>query len=152
MVAASMKIAAFFNEFKEFALKGNLVELAVAFVMGAAFTRLSTAFIEDLVMPWVGLLGRGSDFTNHYTPLAAGVPSDLTLEQARAEGAVLAWGNSITVGLNFLIVAFVMFLVVKAINRAKRRKEEELVPAAPPELSAQEKLLAEIRDLLKNRP
>jgi large conductance mechanosensitive channel len=137
------------REFKEFALKGNLVELAVAFVMGGAFARLSTSFIEDLVMPWVGVLGKGADFTNHYTSLSGGVPDGLSLAQAKAEGAVLAWGNFITISINFLIVAFAMFLVVKLVNRAKRQKEEAVAPTQPPEFTAQEKLLAEIRDLLK---
>jgi large conductance mechanosensitive channel len=141
-----------FKEFKEFALKGNLIDMAVAFVMGAAFTKLSAAFIEDLVMPWVGLIGNGMDFTNKFVALSNKVTAT-NLGEARKQGAVLAYGDFITIGINFVIVAFVMFLVVKAINKAKKMaaKEEAAAPApvAPP--SAEEKLLAEIRDLLKSK-
>lgn len=141
------------KEFKEFALKGNLVDMAVAFVMGAAFTKLSGAFIEDLVMPLVGMVSGGADFSNRFYPLSEAARGAPTLEAARELGAVWAWGNFITVGINFLIVAFVMFLVVKAINKAKKlaeRKAEE-APQAPPAPSTEEVLLTEIRDLLKER-
>jgi large conductance mechanosensitive channel len=139
-----------FKEFKEFALKGNLIDMAVAFVMGAAFTKLSTAFIEDLVMPWVGLMGNGMDFTNKFIALSDKVTAP-SLAEARKQGAVLAYGDFITVVINFLIVAFVMFLVVKAINQAKKMaaKEEAVTPAPAPVPSAEERLLTEIRDLLK---
>jgi large conductance mechanosensitive channel len=141
----------FIQEFKEFALKGNLIELAIAFVMGAAFSKLSSAFIEGIVMPWVGLLGGGADISNRYLPLGSGVQGGLTLAEARAQGPVLAWGDFFTVALNFLIVAFVMFLLVKVINAAKRKNAVEAVAEAPPEPGAEEKLLTEIRDLLKDR-
>lgn len=134
-----------FKEFKEFALKGNLVDLAVAFVMGAAFTKLSTSFIEDLIMPFVGKLAGGFDFSNLFIPLTSG-NTGANLVEAKKQGAVFAYGNFITISINFLIVAFVMFLVVKAINKAKRT--EPAAPAAPP---AQEVLLTEIRDLLKKQ-
>jgi large conductance mechanosensitive channel len=141
------------KEFKEFALKGNLVDLAIAFVMGAAFTKLSTAFIDDLFMPLIGSLTPGGlDFSNHFIPLSSKVLSPV-LAVAKQEGAVLAYGNFISVGLNFIIVAFAMFLVVKAINRAKRvnAQETEVVAAAAPAApSGEEKLLEEIRDLLKS--
>jgi large conductance mechanosensitive channel len=140
------------KEFKEFALKGNLVDMAVAFVMGAAFTKLSGSMIEDLVMPVVGKLTGGVDFSNKYLALSDSVTA-ASLAEARAQGAVFAYGNFITTGINFVIVAFVMFLVVKSINKAKALaiKEEAAAPAAPPEPSAEEKLLAEIRDLLRSR-
>jgi large conductance mechanosensitive channel len=140
------------KEFKEFALKGNLIDMAVAFVMGAAFTKLSTAFIEGLVMPLVGMVSGGMDFTNKFIALSDKVNAT-SLVEAKKQGAVLSYGDFITVSINFLIVAFVMFLVVKAINKAKALaiKQEASAPAAPPEPSAEEKLLAEIRDLLKNR-
>jgi large conductance mechanosensitive channel len=143
-----------FKEFKEFALKGNLIDMSVAFVMGAAFTKLSTSFIEDLVMPWVSKLSGGVDFSNKFLALSDNVTA-ISLVEAKKEGAVFAWGNFITIGINFLIVAFVMFLVVKAINKAKALAEKPAVPAepaAPPEPTAEEKLLAEIRDLLKQKP
>jgi large conductance mechanosensitive channel len=141
---------AMFKEFKEFALKGNLIEMAVAFVMGAAFTKLSTAFIEDLIMPFVGLASGGVDFSNKFIALSSKV-TKTDLAGARGEGAIFAYGNFITVTINFVIVAFVMFLVVKAINKAKKLTEKEAAAAPPAEPSAQEKLLSEIRDLLKSK-
>jgi large conductance mechanosensitive channel len=135
-----------FKEFKEFALKGNLIDMAVAFVMGAAFTKLSGSFIEDLIMPLIGRISGGIDFSNKFIPLSDKVTAP-TLAAAKAQGAVLSYGNFITVSINFIIVAFVMFLVVKAINKAKK----PAVPAGPPEPTAQEKLLVEIRDLLKQK-
>jgi large conductance mechanosensitive channel len=139
-----------FKEFKEFALKGNLIDMAVAFVMGAAFTKLSTAFIEDLIMPVIGRISGGMDYTNKFVGLTDSVTAT-NLADAKKQGAVIAYGDFITIGINFFIVAFVMFLVVKAINKAKAIaiKEEAAAPATPPEPTAEEKLLVEIRDLLK---
>jgi large conductance mechanosensitive channel len=141
-----------FKEFKEFALKGNLIDLAVAFVMGAAFVKLSTAFIEDLIMPLVGKISGGIDFSNKFFGLSDTVTAT-NLVDAKKQGAVIAYGNFITVAINFVIVAFVMFLVVKAINKAKKLaiKEEAAAPAAPVVPTAEEKLLIEIRDLLKQK-
>ncbi len=139
-----------FKEFKEFALKGNLIDMAVAFVMGAAFTKLSTSFIEGLIMPFVGLLSGGMDFTNKFLALSDKVTAT-SLVEAKKQGAVVAYGDFITVAINFFIVAFVMFLVVKAINKAKSLAEKPAAPAGPPEPSAEEKLLSEIRDLLKQK-
>lgn len=142
-----------FKEFKEFALKGNLIDLAVAFVMGAAFTKLAGAFIEDIIMPWVGLLSNGKDFSNLFLPLADGVTA-VNLADAKKQGAVFAYGNFITVALNFIIVAFVMYLVVKGISRAKAltaRKQAAGDVADLPPPSSEELLLMEIRDLLKNK-
>lgn len=138
-----------FKEFKEFALKGNLIDMSVAFVMGAAFTKLSTAFIEGMIMPLVGMISGGMDFTNKFIALSDKVKAT-SLVEAKKEGAVLAYGDFITVAINFVIVALVMFLVVKAINKAKALaiKEEAAAPPVPP---AQEVLLAEIRDLLKQK-
>ncbi|GAA5125671.1 large conductance mechanosensitive channel protein MscL [Luteolibacter yonseiensis] len=141
-----------FKEFKEFALKGNLIDMAVAFVMGAAFTKLSTSFIEGLVMPWVGLIGNGMDFTNKFIALSDKVTAT-SLVEAKKQGAVFAYGDFITVAINFFIVAFVMFLVVKAINKAKKlaEKQEAAAPAPVPVPTAEERLLTEIRDLLKSK-
>ncbi len=138
-----------FKEFKEFALKGNLIDMAVAFVMGAAFTKLSAAFIEDLVMPLIGRISGGMDYTNKFFALSDKVTAT-NLAEAKKQGAVLAYGDFITIGINFVIVAFVMFLVVKSINKAKTLTAKEAA-ATPPEPSAQEKLLVEIRDLLKQK-
>ena len=140
-----------FKEFREFALKGNLVDLAVAFVMGAAFTKLSTSFIEDLFMPLIGSLTPGGmNFSDQFYPLDEKVTA-VSLVEAKTQGAVFAYGNFITVGLNFVIVAFAMFLVVKAINAAKAatEKAKEAPAAAGP--GKEEALLTEIRDLLKNK-
>ncbi len=139
-----------FKEFKEFALKGNLVVLAVAFVMGAAFVKLSTAFIEDLIMPVIGKLSGGMDYTNKFFALSDSVTAT-NLVEAKKQGAVIAYGNFITTGINFIIVAFVMFLLVKAIAKAKALTERQAVAAPLLEPSTEEKLLAEIRDLLKQK-
>ncbi|MES2924272.1 MAG: large conductance mechanosensitive channel protein MscL [Verrucomicrobiota bacterium] len=142
-----------FKEFKEFALKGNLIDMAVAFVMGAAFVKLSTAFIDDLVMPLVGKLSGGMDFTNRFIALSDAVDVT-TLADAKAKKIpVLAYGDFITITINFIIVAFVMFLVVKAIAKAKAlaAKKEAAAPAAAPLPTAEELLLGEIRDLLKQK-
>jgi large conductance mechanosensitive channel len=139
-----------FKEFKEFALKGNLVDMAVAFVMGAAFTKLSGSFIEDLVMPLIARISGGIDFSNKFIALSDKVTAT-SLVEAKAQGAVLSYGNFITISINFVIVAFVMFLVVKAINKAKTLAEKPAAPAPPAEPGPEEKLLAEIRDLLKQR-
>lgn len=141
-----------FKEFKTFALKGNLVDLAVAFIMGAAFTKITTSFIEDIIMPLISPLTPGGlDFSNKFIKLSAKVTAS-NLVEAKKQGAVLAYGNFITIGLNFVIVALAMFLVVKAINKAKAISENKAAAAGPPELSTQEKLLMEIRDLLKPKP
>lgn len=140
-----------FKEFKEFALKGNLVDMAIAFVMGGAFGKVVSAFIDGLVMPLVGLIQGGKDFSNLYIGLTdktkEAAASGLSLDKAKELGAVLAYGKFLTVAIEFLIVAFVMFMVVKAMNKMK--KQEAAAPAAPPEPTATEKLLAEIRDSLK---
>jgi large conductance mechanosensitive channel len=140
------------KEFKEFALKGNLIDMAVAFVMGAAFVKLSTAFIEDLIMPLVGKLSGGIDFSNKFVGLSDKVTAT-NLVEAKTQGAVIAYGNFITIGINFVIVAFVMFLVVKTITKAKAlaAKAEAAAPPTIAEPTAQEKLLVEIRDVLKSR-
>jgi large conductance mechanosensitive channel len=136
------------KEFKEFAMKGSLVEIAVAFVMGGAFGKVITSFTEGLVAPIVGLLTGGVDFNEKKLVLKAGVA-----EVKDASGAVtvpgiaelsMKWGSFITAIIDFIIVAFVMFLVIKAINSMK--KKEEAAPAAPPEDIT---LLREIRDALK---
>jgi large conductance mechanosensitive channel len=139
-----------FKEFKEFALKGNLIDMSVAFVMGAAFTKLSASFIEGLVMPFIGLISGGMDYTNKFLPLSDKVNAS-NLVEAKKQGAVVSYGEFITVAINFVIVAFVMFLVVKAINKAKALAIKEEAAAPPPEPSNEEKLLTEIRDLLKQK-
>jgi large conductance mechanosensitive channel len=143
------------KEFKEFALRGNLVDLAVGFIIGAAFSGLVQSVVNDLIMPIIGWITGGIDFSNMYIQLsdtrdaaAAAVPIT-NLEEARKAGATLAYGNFITLLINFIIVAWVLFMVIKAMNRMSRKPAP--APAAPPPPPRQEILLAEIRDLLAKR-
>ena len=108
------------KEFKEFAMKGNVVDLAVAVIIGAAFGRIVTSLVEDIIMPIIGKLTGGLDFSNLYLPLSDKVTAGLGLADARKLGAVLAWGNFVTIVINFLIIAFCIFLVVKALNSTKK--------------------------------
>jgi large conductance mechanosensitive channel len=133
------------KEFKEFALRGNLVDLAIGFIIGAAFSGLVQSLVNDIIMPIIGWITGGIDFSNLYVQLA-GEPQP-TLDAARKAGATLAYGNFITLLINFLIVAWVLFIVVKAMNRLKK----PAAPAAPPAPTREETLLAEIRDLLAKR-
>ncbi len=134
------------KEFKEFALRGNMVDLAIGVIIGGAFGGLVNSIVADLLMPIIGLITGGIDFTNLYVQLS-GPPMAGDLEAARKAGATLAYGNFVTLTINFLIIAFVLFLVVKMMNRMKKRSEP--VVEAPPEVPADVALLAEIRDLLK---
>jgi large conductance mechanosensitive channel len=134
------------EEFKKFALKGNVVDLAVAVIIGAAFGAIVTSMVSDIIMPIVGAVTGGLDFSNYFTPLAKSVTA-ANLADAKKQGAVLAWGNFLTLTLNFLIVAFVLFVVVQLMGKLKRK--EEAAPAEPPKPTREEELLSEIRDLLK---
>ena len=131
------------KEFKEFALKGNMVDLAIGVIIGGAFGGLVNSMVEDILMPIIGLITGGVDFSNLFIQMA-GEPA-ATLAAAKEAGATLAYGNFITLLINFLIIAWVLFMVVKAMNRLKK-KEEAAPPPAPP---ADVVLLQEIRDLLK---
>lgn len=133
------------KEFKEFALKGNMVDLAIGVIIGAAFGGLVNSVVEDILMPIIGLITGGIDFSNMFIQLA-GEGTAATLAQAKEQGATLAYGNFITLLINFLIVAWVLFMVVKAMNRLKRKEEEKPAEAAKP--PRDEQLLEEIRDLL----
>ncbi len=134
------------KEFKEFALRGNMVDLAIGVIIGGAFGGLVNSIVADLLMPVIGLITGGIDFTNLYVQLS-GAPVIGDLAAARKAGATIAYGNFVTLAINFLIIAFVLFLVVKVMNRLKSDKEP--VVKAPPEVPADVALLAEIRDLLK---
>jgi large conductance mechanosensitive channel len=134
------------SEFREFAMKGNVVDLAVGVIIGAAFGAIVTSLVGDVIMPLIGAATGGLDFSNYFTPLSKAVTAT-NLADAKKQGAVLAWGNFFTLTLNFLIVAFVLFLVIRGMNRLKRK--EEVAPAAPPKPSREVELLTEIRDLLK---
>ncbi|MEZ5402433.1 MAG: large conductance mechanosensitive channel protein MscL [Bryobacteraceae bacterium] len=133
------------QEFKEFAVKGNMLDMAVGIIMGAAFGGVVSGLVGDVVMPVAGFFTGGADFKDWFIPLSG---SFATLEEAKKAGApVIAYGAWLNTVINFLIVAFVMYMIVRAMNRMK--KEEEAAPAAPPK---EEVLLTEIRDLLsRNR-
>jgi large conductance mechanosensitive channel len=131
------------KEFKEFAMKGNMVDLAVGVIIGGAFGGLVNSMVADIIMPIVSLATGGINFSNMFVQLA-GTPAE-TLEAAKEAGSTLAYGNFVTLVINFLIIAFVLFLIVKALNSMKKA-EAAAAPAAPP---ADVALLSEIRDLLK---
>jgi large conductance mechanosensitive channel len=132
------------EDFKKFALKGNVVDLAIAVIIGAAFGKVIESVVGDIIMPLIGTLG-GLDFSNYYIPLSKSVTAT-TLAEAKKQGPVLAWGNFVTFVINFLIIAWVLFLAIKGMNRL--RLHEEAKPAPPPR---QEVLLEEIRDLLAKK-
>ncbi len=137
------------KEFKDFIMRGNVVDLAVAVVIGAAFGAIVQSMVNDLIMPIVGAVTGGVDFTNYFTPLSSKVTAP-ALAEAKKQGAVLAWGNFLQVTVNFLIIALVLFLVVKAMNVAKARVAPAEPKGAPPK-PADVVLLEEIRDLLARR-
>lgn len=137
------------KEFKEFAIKGNMVDMAVGIIIGGAFGLIIKSLIDDVIMPLVGAVISDVDFSNMYYPLAEGVEKGLSLDEARAQGAVFAYGNFITVLINFLILAFVIFIMVKMMNNAKKKFEKEQEAAPPPATPEDVVLLREIRDALK---
>ena len=152
----------FIKEFKEFALKGNVMDMAVGIIIGGAFGLIVKAFIADIVMPIVGIAGK-ADFSNLYIPLnsatkeaiaakaaEAGV-SVLPIADAKSLGSVLAWGDFVTVAINFLILAFAIFVMVKVMNSAKSKMEKEAEAAPPPAPPEDLVVLQEIRDLLKQK-
>ena len=133
------------EEFKKFALRGNVVDLAIGVIIGAAFSGIVNSLVGDVIMPIIGAVTGGIDFSNYYVPLSSKVTAT-TLVEAKKEGAVLAWGNFLTITLNFIIVAFVLFLVIRAINQFSRKEAEKA-----PTPTKTEELLTEIRDQLKSR-
>ena len=132
------------KEFREFAMKGNVVDLAVGVIIGAAFGAIVTSLVGDIIMPIIGSITGGLDFSNYFTGLSKAVTAG-NLADAKKQGAVLAWGNFLTLTLNFVIIAFVLFVVIRFMNQLKHK--EEAAPASKP--SREEELLTEIRDLLK---
>ena len=133
------------DEFKKFALRGNVVDLAVGVIIGAAFGAIVTSLVGDIIMPVIGAITGGLDFSNYFLPLSSKVTAD-TLVEAKKQGAVLAYGSFLTVTLNFVIIAFVLFMAIRSLTKMIKKEAEK----APP-VSKQELLLAEIRDLLKAR-
>jgi large conductance mechanosensitive channel len=139
------------KEFRDFALRGNVIDLAVGVIIGAAFGAIVSSLVDDVFMPIIGLILAGIDFSNLFVPLFPPEGATfLTIKAAKEAGvATLNYGLFINAMVKFTIVAFVLFLVVKGMNTLKRK--EAAAPAAPPAPSAEEKLLGEIRDLLKAR-
>jgi large conductance mechanosensitive channel len=135
------------KEFRDFAMKGNVVDLAVAVIIGAAFGAIVTSLVSDIIMPIIGAVG-SIDFSNYFVPLTSKVTAS-NLDDARKQGAVLAYGRFITLVVNFLIVAFSLFLVIRIMTKLKRHEEAEAKAAEPPKPSAEVVLLTAIRDLLK---
>ena len=133
------------EEFKKFALRGNVVDLAVGVIIGAAFGGIVSSLVGDIIMPVIGAITGGLDFSNYFAPLSAKVTAT-SLADAKKQGAVLAWGNFLTITLNFIIIAFVLFLVIRALGKLIKKEAEKA-----PVMSKQEQLLTEIRDLLKQR-
>ncbi len=150
------------KEFKEFALRGNVMDMAVGIIIGAAFGKIVSSMVADVVMPMVGIFGK-ADFSNLYVPLTSAAAEKidakaaaeglevLPIAEARGLGPVFAYGNFLTEVLNFIIVAFAIFIMIKMVNTARKRfeRQQEEAPKGPPELSTQEKLLVEIRDAVQ---
>jgi large conductance mechanosensitive channel len=132
------------EEFKKFIMRGNVVDLAVGVVIGLAFGAIVSSLVNDIIMPIIGAITGGLDFSNYYTPLSSKVDPTVAYADAKKQGAVLGWGQFLTVVLNFLIIAAALFLVIKSINKLKKEK-----PPAPEEPTPEVKLLGEIRDLLR---
>ncbi len=135
------------SEFKEFIAKGNVMDLAVGVIIGGAFGTIVSSLTDDIIMPIVGAIFGGLDFGDYFIGLSANV-SATNLDAAKEQGAVLAYGNFITAAVNFVILAFIIFMLVRAVNNMMKKQEEE-APAEPPAPPADVALLEEIRDLLK---
>jgi large conductance mechanosensitive channel len=133
------------EEFKKFALRGNVVDLAIGVIIGAAFGAIVNSLVADIIMPVIGAITGGIDFSNYFIPLSSKVTA-ASLADAKKQGAVLAWGNFVTLTINFLIIAWILFLLIRGMN--KLLVKEEAKPAPP---TKTEELLTEIRDLLKSR-
>jgi large conductance mechanosensitive channel len=133
------------EDFKKFAMRGNVVDLAVGVIIGAAFGGIVSSLVADIIMPIVGAVTGGFDFSNYFVKLSSKVTAD-SLVEAKKQGAVLAWGNFLTIVINFLIIAFVLFLVIRAMTRMQKQED-----AVPPKPSKEVELLTEIRDVLKSQ-
>ncbi|MBR2929001.1 MAG: large-conductance mechanosensitive channel protein MscL [Oscillospiraceae bacterium] len=144
----------FFEEFKAFAMRGNVIDLAVGVVIGGAFGKITTSIVNDIIMPLISMITGGIDFTAWKWVLKEAVkeldPATNEMVEVLPEVAV-NFGNTIAVFLDFIIIAFAVFCMIKALNKLQRKKEEEAAPPAPPAPSNEEVLLTEIRDLLKER-
>jgi large conductance mechanosensitive channel len=137
------------QEFKKFAMRGNVVDLAIGVIIGAAFSKIIDSLVGDIIMPIVGRIAGGLDFTNYFIGLTPAASQAATYDAAKKAGATLGYGTFLTVTVNFLIIAWVLFLVIKGMNRVTKQEEAAPPPPAPP--TREEELLTEIRDLLKAR-
>ena len=138
------------EEFKKFALRGNVVDLAVGVIIGAAFGAIVTSLVQDIIMPIIGAVTGGLDFSNYYLPLSSKVQSGLAYADAKKQGAVVGYGQFLTLAVNFAIVAFVLFMVIRSMNKLTQKEEQKSEPVA--EVPADVKLLTEIRDILSAKP
>jgi large conductance mechanosensitive channel len=136
------------EEFRKFAMRGNVVDLAVGVIIGAAFGAIVTSLVQDVVMPVIGAVTGGLDFSNHYIALSSKVQAGAAYVDAKKQGAVIGYGQFLTVALNFLIVAFALFMVIRTMNRLAARQDAAAGVPKAPEIAADVKLLTEIRDLL----
>ena len=137
------------QEFKRFAMRGNVVDLAIGVIIGAAFSKIIDSVVGDIIMPVIGRVFGGLDFSNYFLGLTKAASDATNYEAAKKAGATLGYGQFITVTVNFLIIAWILFLVIKLMNRLI--KQEEAAPEAPVPPTKEELLLTEIRDLLKTR-
>ncbi len=137
------------QEFKKFALRGNVVDLAIGVIIGAAFGKIVDSLVNDVIMPVIGWIFGGLDFSNYFIGLTGAASDAATYDAAKKAGATLGYGQFITVTVNFLLIAWVLFLVVRGMNRMMRAEQE--APPAPKPPTREEELLGEIRDLLKER-
>jgi len=137
------------QEFKKFALRGNVVDLAIGVIIGAAFGKIVGSLVDDIIMPAIGRVFGGLDFTNYFIGLTPAASQAPTYDAAKKAGATLGYGSFITVSVNFIIIAFVLFLLIRGMNRVIKEEERAAPPPAPP--TKDQELLTEIRDILKAR-
>lgn len=137
------------QEFKKFAMRGNVVDLAIGVIIGVAFGKIVDSVVNDIIMPIIGRIFGGLDFTNYFIGLTDASSQATTYDAAKKAGAAVGYGAFITVTVNFLIIAWILFLVVKGMNRVMKAEEAAPAPPAPP--TKEQELLTEIRDLLKSR-
>jgi large conductance mechanosensitive channel len=137
------------QEFKKFALRGNVVDLAVGVIIGIAFGKIVDSLVNDVIMPVIGRIFGGLDFTNYFLGLTTAASQAPTYEAAKKAGATIGYGTFITVTVNFIIIAWVLFLVIKGMNQVMKKEQAAPPPPAPP--TREQELLTEIRDLLKAR-
>ena len=140
----------FIKEFKEFAMKGNVMDMAVGVIIGGAFGKIISSLVDDIIMPLIGTVTGGIDFTNKYIALSDKIVDGMSLEKAKEVGAVFAYGQFLQNIVDFIIVALCIFVMLKAINKLARKKKKEEEAAAPAGPTTEE-LLTDIRDLLKNK-